>query len=150
MVVKCKRAVWIHLHRRGCTWDCRIWALGSQGSCVGGIQGRICISLTSEVVESSREGSTVGNTNCMCTCLVIKAVSYIDYCYRYIYVYITINNKLPERTTRSLTLRPLLKKIFACVLKSENGEGMFPMVLDARDSFPSLLPVSTSHNAFLN
>lgn len=36
------------------------------------------------------------------------------------------------------------------MLKSENGEGKFPLTSDTRDVLPSLLPVRTSHIGFLN
>ena len=52
---------------------------------------------------------------------------------------------VPESATRSLTLRPLLRKSRLRDVKFEEGPGMFPLTSDARETFPSFLPVKTSH-----
>lgn len=59
--------------------------------------------------------------------------------------------KLPDKITRSLTVRPLFSKICLRVVKLENGDGILPVTSDDRETVPSLLPVKTGHSCrFLN
>lgn len=60
------------------------------------------------------------------------------------------NLKKPERTTRSFTVRLLLAKDCLRVVKLENGEGMLAKASESSETFPSRLPVSTSHMDLLN
>ena len=57
---------------------------------------------------------------------------------------------IPDSTTRSWTVRPLLAKLCLRELKLKTGGGMLARASEASDTLPSLLPVSTSHIGFLN
>ena len=56
---------------------------------------------------------------------------------------------VPDSTTRSTSLRPLLANNCFRLVKLADAGGMLLLTSDARETTPSLLPVYTSHRSFL-
>lgn len=54
--------------------------------------------------------------------------------------------KLPDKTTKSLVVRPKAAKFCFKVAMSANGDGIRALASEARDTLPSLRPVGTSHH----
>ena len=67
----------------------------------------------------------------------------------YIYLKKSLDN-VPDKTTRSCTLRPLIAKFWTGLVKLEKREGILAKASEIRDTLPSLLPVRTSHNGLWN
>lgn len=57
---------------------------------------------------------------------------------------------VPDNTTRSCKVRPLLAKLCLSWVKLKEGAGIFAKASLFIDTVPSLLPVSTSHMGLLN